>query len=45
MPEMKNSLPEIRIYAPTDLSKNWFIHFKNQAGKRQKKYGKINNNE
>lgn len=31
-----------KIYSDEDLSKTWFVHYKNDAGKRVRVYGKIN---
>jgi integrase len=35
-------MTEVLIYSPDDLSKNWFVWYKDSQGKRIKKYGKIN---
>lgn len=37
----KKFLPEFKIYSPIDLSKRWFVYYK-EDGKRIRQYGNIN---
>lgn len=41
MAEQKKLCPTFSLYAPSDLSKKWFVHYY-QDGKRVRKYGSIN---
>lgn len=41
MSREKKILPTYKIYAPSDLSKRWFVYW-NSEGKRYKRYGSIN---
>lgn len=41
MTVQKKLLSEIKIYAPSDLTKKWFVYW-NEGGKRIRRYGDIN---
>jgi len=42
MTDQKKFLPKLKVYAPEDLSKNWFIHYIDENGQRQRIYKGIN---